>query len=72
VPGLIDAVREIGLGRHDSPGHSAAACELVLEALVAQKRLTRKENGSYTRVTRRPRPPKGNPEGPFGPPTFDV
>jgi magnesium chelatase subunit I len=72
VPGLLDAVREIGLGRHDSPGHTAAACELVLEALVAQKRLTRKDNGSYTRVTRRPRPPKGNPEGPFGPPTFDV
>jgi magnesium chelatase subunit I len=67
VPGLVDAVREIGLGRHDSPGHTAAACELVLEALVADKRLTRSESGGYTRAARRG--PKGPP---LGPPTFDV
>ncbi|MGH7463951.1 MAG: magnesium chelatase, partial [Longimicrobiales bacterium] len=52
VPGLIDAVREMGLGRHDSAGHTAAACELVLEALVAQKRLTRTEGGGYGRAPR--------------------
>jgi magnesium chelatase subunit I len=69
VPGLIDAVREIGLGRHDSAGHTAAACELVLEALVAQKRLTRTESGGYGRAPRRKGP---GPQGPFAPPTFDV
>ena len=68
VPGLIDAVREIGLGRHDSAGHTAAACELVLEALVAEKRLSRTENGGYGRAPRQR--PKGG--GPYAPPTFDV
>ncbi|HUF50247.1 MAG TPA: hypothetical protein VMN60_05405 [Longimicrobiales bacterium] len=68
VPGLVDAVLEVGLGKHDSPGHTAAACELVLEALVAQKRLTRSESGGYSRAPRRHRP-KGPP---LGPPTFDV
>jgi len=70
VPGLLDAVREIGLGKHDSPGHTAAACELVLEALVAQKRLSRTEGGGYGRAPRQR--PKGGPQGPFTPPTFDV
>jgi magnesium chelatase subunit I len=68
VPGLLDAVREIGLARQQAPGHTAAACELVLESLVAHKRLTRTESGSYGRVA--PRRPKG--QGPFGPPTFEV
>jgi magnesium chelatase subunit I len=65
VDGLVDAVREVGLGRHDSPGHTAAACELVLESLVAQKRLSRSEGGSYGRVA--PRRPKSPPpfEGPI-------
>jgi magnesium chelatase subunit I len=58
VEGLIDAVNEVGLGRSDSPGHTAAACELVLEALVAQRRLSRTEGGSYGRAApRRPKPP---------------
>jgi magnesium chelatase subunit I len=71
VPGLVDAVREVALGRSDRPGHVAAACELVLEALVAQRRLTRTETGSYTRAA--PRRSKGQgPQGPFAPPTFDV
>jgi magnesium chelatase subunit I len=68
VPGLIDAVREMGLGRHDSAGHTAAACELVLEALVAEKRLSRTESGGYGRAPRQR--PKGG--GPYAPPTFDV
>jgi hypothetical protein len=40
----------------------------VLEALVAQKRLSRTESGGYGRAPRQR--PKG--QGPFGPPTFDV
>jgi magnesium chelatase subunit I len=70
VPGLTDAVREIGLARQDSPGHTAAACEMVLESLVAQKRLSRNDSGSYGRAPRRPKP-KGQHGGPFGE-TFDV
>jgi hypothetical protein len=31
----------------------AAGCELVLEALVAEKRLSRSEAGGYMRATRR-------------------
>jgi magnesium chelatase subunit I len=66
VEGLTDAVREIGLGRHDSPGHVAAACELVLEALVAQKRLSRTEAGSYGRAApRRRKQPPPSFEGPM-------
>jgi magnesium chelatase subunit I len=66
VDGLIDAIREVGLGRHDSPGHTAAACELVLETLVAQKRLSRSEGGSYGRAApRRPKKPPPSFEGPM-------
>jgi magnesium chelatase subunit I len=66
VTGLIDAVREIGLSSDATPGQTAAACELVLESLVAAKRLSRTESGSYGRARRRPK------QGPFGPTTFDV
>jgi magnesium chelatase subunit I len=68
VPGLVDVTLELGLGRHDQPGYAAAACELVLEALVAQRRLTRSEGGSYARSEPRRRPPQGL----GGPPAFEV
>jgi magnesium chelatase subunit I len=71
VPALIDVTHELALGRHDSPGHTAAACELVLEALVSQRRLTRSEAGSYARSEPRRRPPKGG-MGLGEPPTFEV
>ena len=66
VPGLIDAVTDMGLLRKDSSGHTVAACELVLEALVAARRISRDEGGSYARAPRR-RPPDGPPK-----PTFEV
>jgi magnesium chelatase subunit I len=66
VPGLVDAVTAMGLARSDSPGHTVAACELLLEALVADKRISRSESGSYARAPRR-RPPDGPPK-----PTFEV
>jgi magnesium chelatase subunit I len=53
VPGLVEAVTEMGLAVPDSPGHTVAACELALEALVADKRITRSDSGSYTRMPRR-------------------
>lgn len=60
VPGLLDAVREIALGRAGSPGHDVAAAELVLEALVAQRRISRNDGGRYGRAAqRRPKPPQG-------------
>jgi magnesium chelatase subunit I len=68
VPGLVDVTLELGLGRQDSAGYAAAACELVLEALVAQRRLTRSEAGSYARSEPRRRPPQGL----GGPPAFEV
>lgn len=68
VPGLLDAVRRIGLSRSDSAGWSAAACELVLEALVADRRISRAEGGRYGRApSRRPQGP-----GPSSGPTFEV
>ena len=53
VPGLVDAVRTIGLYRDDAPGYSAAACELALEGLVGERRISRSSSGKYTRAPRR-------------------
>ncbi|MDX1645676.1 MAG: hypothetical protein R3304_00925 [Longimicrobiales bacterium] len=50
VPGLLPLVENVGLApasAHD--GHRAAACELVLEALVAQRRISRTTAG-YARA----------------------
>jgi magnesium chelatase subunit I len=58
VPGLVDVVRELALGRDDSAAHTVAGCELVLEALVAERRISRSEAGRYGRAPRRT-PPGG-------------
>lgn len=58
VPTLVDVVRELALGRDDSAGHTVAGCELVLEALAAERRITRSEAGRYGRAPRRT-PPGG-------------
>ncbi len=63
VPGLTESVAKLALaGSPASDGAMVAACELVLEALVAERRLARSETGSYARVARRP-----PPSGPVGP-----
>jgi len=50
VPGLLDLVENVGLAPStSSDGQRAAACELVLEALVAQKRISRTSSG-YVRA----------------------
>jgi len=67
VPGLVDVVRELALGREDSSGHTVAGCELVLEALVAERRITRSEAGRYGRAPRR-----SPPGGMKPPPTYEV
>jgi magnesium chelatase subunit I len=50
VPGLLELVELVGLAPADKgDGTRAAACELVLEALVAQKRISRSPGG-YTKA----------------------
>jgi len=39
--------------RSDDDGNLVAACELVLESLVAQRKLSRSEGGQYGRSVRR-------------------
>jgi len=58
VPGLLDLVLNVGLAPSKAgDGVRAAACELVLEALVAQKRISRNAAG-YVRAPHQG-PPKG-------------
>ncbi len=46
VPGLLDLVTSVGLAPEGAPaGLKTAACELVLEALVAGRRISRSEGG---------------------------
>ncbi len=68
VPSLMDVVDGLEIGSGDGPGLRAAAAELVLEALVAQKRISRSDAGRYTRGSRRP---KGG-AGPQFPGTLEI
>jgi magnesium chelatase subunit I len=50
IPSLLNLVHLVGLA---SPGDAAAevaACELVLEALVARRKLSRNDSGEYSRA----------------------
>ncbi len=60
VPGLLELVERVGLApAATNDGTRAAACELVLEALVAQRRISRSTAG-YTRAPHRsPDPGQG-------------
>jgi magnesium chelatase subunit I len=61
VPGLLDMIAHVGLAPTTAnDGVRAAACELVLEALVAQRRITR-NSGGYVRAPHRgPEPGQGH------------
>jgi magnesium chelatase subunit I len=50
VPGLIETVNEFGLAGAQDPGRLVAACELLLEGLASQKRISRSEELGYTRA----------------------
>jgi magnesium chelatase subunit I len=50
VPGLIDLVRHVGLSQSGDAQLTVAACELVLEALVARKKISRSDGGLYGRA----------------------
>ncbi len=55
VPGLLDIVYEAGLASDDDPAVAAGACELVLESLVARKKISRSDAGQYGRAAQEPR-----------------
>ncbi len=58
VPGLLDLVGSVGLAPSSAPaGWRVAGCELVLEALVAERRISRTDEGGYGRA--RHERPKG-------------
>ena len=50
VPGLLDLVLDTGLAAKGDDAHTAGACELVLEALVARKKISRSDAGQYGRA----------------------
>jgi magnesium chelatase subunit I len=50
VTGLVEAVCEFGLAQRKDTPRAVAACELVLEGLAAQKRISRSEELGYTRM----------------------
>ncbi len=68
VTGLLQLVEQVGLAASQaSDGLRTAACELVLEALVAERKISRSQSGSYARARREPHPGAGH-QGfdPFG------
>jgi magnesium chelatase subunit I len=73
VPGLLDLVDQVGLAGKKDPATMVSACELVLEGLVAEKRIARSEELGYVRARPEPKgpPPYGKPGlgggGPSGP-----
>ena len=50
VPGLLEAVKLAGLAGSKKPGAAVAACELILEGLVAHKRISRSDELGYARA----------------------
>ncbi len=69
VPGLLGLVSQVGLAGKKDPAHMVAACELVLEGLVAEKRISRSEDLGYARARPESKGPYGKPGGP-GPNLF--
>ncbi len=61
VDGLLDLIEITGLASKKDPATIVAACELVLEGLAAQRRISRSEELGYSKAQRerRPRPGKG-------------
>ena len=50
VPGLVPLVHRVGLARDNDSPAAVAACELVLEALVARRKISRSDAGQYGRA----------------------
>ncbi len=49
VPGLLDLVQMTSLAPEGDNAVISAACELVLESLVARRKISRSDAGFYTR-----------------------
>src|SRR5881396_2482133 len=64
VPGLLDLIDQVGLAGKKDPPTVVSACELVLEGLVAEKRIARSEELGYVRARSEQKPPFG--KGPTG------
>ena len=69
VPGLLALIEQVGLGGKKDPATLVAACELVLEGLVAEKRIARSEELGYVRARAEQKPPFGKGAGGSGPGT---
>src|SRR5438093_3255995 len=64
VPGLLALIDQVGLAGKKDPATMVSACELVLEGLVAEKRIARSEELGYVRARAEQKPPFG--KGPTG------
>src|SRR5437870_5207551 len=66
VPGLLALIDQVGLAGKKDPATMVSACELVLEGLVAEKRIARSEELGYVRARSEQKPPfpKGPGAGP--------
>lgn len=60
VTGLLELARNLGLAPQGDPATMVAACELILEGLVAHKRIARSEALGYTRARPIPKNPFGD------------
>ena len=65
VPGLLALIDQVGLAAKKDPATMVSACELVLEGLVAAKRIARSDELGYVRARAEQKPPFG--KGPTGP-----
>ncbi|MFO7893793.1 MAG: hypothetical protein R6U63_08665 [Longimicrobiales bacterium] len=73
VPSLTDVVDALAVDDNGgSAGARAAAGELVLEALVAKKRISRNDAGRYARGKQRRQGPGGAGSGPQFPGTLEI
>ena len=59
VPGLVDMVIAVGLAPRNDPALITIGCELVLEALVARRKISRSDAGRYGRAERESRKRSG-------------
>ena len=55
VPGLVSTVHALGLAPKKDDSMTVVACELVLEALVARRKISRNDTGTYGRAERESR-----------------
>ena len=67
VDGLLDLVQTLGLAGAKDPATMVAACELILEGLVAQKRISRSEELGYSKARHERRQGPGKGQDGMGP-----